>query len=295
MSLSQLAQTMVSNIQSAYGQTLNDTKFYSSVAPAIQEFPWNYVAQSSAFIASLGNFYFLSGGSFSITLPDASATGSTGAVIGLRHAGTSLSQVYTINTTSSQTINGSNGSIASGGFALYTTGEKLWLMSDGTNWQIIDHYAETGWASYTPTGSLTTNATYSGFWKRRASECLGIVSMTLSGAANSTGSFTFTLPSNIAVNSSVLPNAVTQNIVMGNQGILCPSGGAQYLCGAYYVLNSGNATSLAVGSLTSLSSFSSTQYPSAAAPNSSGPIPSSWSANGFYTVGFTIPALGWQP
>jgi hypothetical protein len=42
------------------------------------------------------------------------------------HLGTSLSQIYTINTTSSQTVGG----VASGSYVLYTNGETLTLVSE---------------------------------------------------------------------------------------------------------------------------------------------------------------------
>lgn len=103
----------------------------------------------------------LSGTSGTLTLN--TAVGNKGQVIAIQHEGTSLSQVYTLNTTSAQTIGG----IASGSYALYTNGEVLRIVSDGSNWQILDHYARTGITTGTPTitgstsnptkGSMTTD------------------------------------------------------------------------------------------------------------------------------------------
>ncbi len=94
----------------------------------------------------------LSGASFSETLY--TAVGNTGLVLELVHNGTSLTQVYTLLTTSGQTIGG----IASGSYALYTNGERLKVVSDGANWQILNHVAQTAWAdsgaiAFTSTGS----------------------------------------------------------------------------------------------------------------------------------------------
>ncbi len=103
----------------------------------------------------------LSGSSFTSTLP--TAVGVTGKRYKYIHAGTSLTQIYTLATTSSQTIGG----VASGSYILYTAGETLELVSDGSNWQIENHYAQTAWASYTPTytGYGTVSTTYV-FWRR---------------------------------------------------------------------------------------------------------------------------------
>jgi hypothetical protein len=83
----------------------------------------------------------LSGTSFVETL--FTAVGNTGKTLRLVHNGTSLSQVYTLNTTSGQTIGG----IAGGSYALYTNGETLKLVSDGANWLILDHKTQTDWSS----------------------------------------------------------------------------------------------------------------------------------------------------
>ena len=82
----------------------------------------------------------LSGASFTITLP--TAVGNTGKEFTFLHEGTSLTQVYTFNTTSSQTIGG----IASGVYKLYTNGEKLKIFSDGANWKISNHVTNTAQA-----------------------------------------------------------------------------------------------------------------------------------------------------
>jgi hypothetical protein len=93
------------------------------------------------------DYLYLSGASFTMTL--FTAVGNTGKVLTIVHNGTSLTQLYTLNTTSAQTIGG----IASGGFILYTNGERLRIISDGSNWQIADHTAVTKWSSsnYSPT------------------------------------------------------------------------------------------------------------------------------------------------
>lgn len=107
----------------------------------------------------------LSGASFTVTIP--TAIGNTGKVLTLKHLGSNLSQVYTLNSTSGQTIGG----LASGVYNLSTNGEKLEIYSDGSNWQIKSHDTKTDWIDsgeglasfYTFTissGSATLGATY---------------------------------------------------------------------------------------------------------------------------------------
>lgn len=105
----------------------------------------------------------LSGASFTSTLP--TAVGVAGKRYKYLHGGTSLSQVYTLNTllASGQTIGG----VASGSYALYTNGEVLEIESDGANWIIVNHYTSSAWTSYTPTlvGFGTTTSQDFNWWR----------------------------------------------------------------------------------------------------------------------------------
>lgn len=109
------------------------------------------------------NVLMLSGSSFTQTLY--TAVGNTGRILEIIHDGTSLTQVYTLATTGGQTIGG----IASGSYALYTNGESLKLISDGSNWKILNHKTETDPVAFTPTvnnyGTITS-ATNASFWHR---------------------------------------------------------------------------------------------------------------------------------
>lgn len=73
----------------------------------------------------------LSGASFTSTLP--TAVGVAGKRYKFIHRGTSGTQIYTLATTSSQTIGG----YASGAYILYQSGDSLEIESDGANWIII--------------------------------------------------------------------------------------------------------------------------------------------------------------
>ena len=113
---------------------------------------FNYTAQTSNYNAVVSDFIVASGASFSITLP--TAVSQSGKGIKILHNGTSLTQIYTLITTSGQTIGG----VASGAYVLYTNGESLSLLSDGSNWQIDSHKATTPWSTNTAITLSSLNA-----------------------------------------------------------------------------------------------------------------------------------------
>lgn len=126
-----------------------------------------------------------SGASFTITFP--TAVGCAGKQFTINHSGTSLSQVYTLATTSSQTIGG----IATGVYKLVTNGESLTFQSDNANWIITNHTTNTAWSG---TFAVTAAAgfgvvTASSIKTRRVGDtmaCMG--SFTAGTAAASTAS-----------------------------------------------------------------------------------------------------------
>lgn len=147
----------------------------------------------------------LSGASFTQTL--FTAAGNTGKVITIQHAGADdLSQVYTLNTTSAQTIGGH----ASGAYALYTKGETLKIISDGSNWLILDHKADTEWTVYTPTiGGFGTVSSLDAKWKRDGNK-ISIKCFFVAGTVAASPA-TISLPGSSSINtSSVIGNQIDQ-------------------------------------------------------------------------------------
>lgn len=177
----------------------------------------------------------LSGASFTFTLT--TAVGVAGKIVTIRHGGTSLTQVYTIDTTSSQTIAACDGTTTS--YVLYTNGEILKLVSDGSNWQVLDHVAETGW---TNSGAWTIEAVSGNptkatsptvdelYWKRSGN----MVSLrgcyykasTATGSAAGTGNYLFGLPANITLNTTVHPVATGTVIGENTRAVLDSNGAA---------------------------------------------------------------------
>lgn len=129
------------------------------------------------------------------------AVGNTGKVVTIIHNGTSLSQVYTLNTVGTETIGG----VAADTYALYTNGESLRIISDGTNWKILDHKTNTQWVSDgTITITATTTAPTKGntvtvdrmLWRRVGSNLEGRMEYkqtASTGSAAGTGDYLFKL------------------------------------------------------------------------------------------------------
>lgn len=257
---------------------------------------FNFVSKTSAYTAIINDYVLSSGASFIITLP--TAVSVAGQQIGIQHAGTSLTQVYTLNTTSSQTIGG----IASGSYALYTNGETLVLVSDGANWQILNHKTDTGWidggaitigattTAPTPSSTVTNNKLR---WRRVGDSSqfhFEYRQSSNASAANGVGDYLFPVIANMTIDTSKVTAYATANgwaTALSNMGTNVGNatmyiiGGAQGT-GNVFVHNSTNVRVQGIDT----------------AP-SGGVI----SANGYqlgvggmgYQFNYVLPILGWQP
>lgn len=197
--LAKATLTAGSNITITNGNGSISIAATSSATPA-----YTYVSQSSTLNpAVIGDYYLLSGASFTITLP--TAVGISGQTVLFQHNGTTFTQVYTFNTTSSQTIGG----VASGSYALYTT-EFLELISDGANWQIKTHRTKSAPVTFTVTSSLSTNVTWTGRWWRDGS-LMYLSAHAIFSGATSTATLSVTLPGSMTIDTSALVVTTTTN------------------------------------------------------------------------------------
>lgn len=154
----------------------------------------------------------LSGASFTFSLP--AAASNTSRMVTIWHNGTSLTQVYTIDPNGAETIDGT------ATFILYTAGERLTVISDGTNWLKLDHWAQTAWAdagamTITGTTSNPTKATTPDydhvFWRRdgKTAHVKWIFQVSSgAGAADGSGNYLFAMPTGIAIDA-ILPPVAT--------------------------------------------------------------------------------------
>lgn len=234
-----------------------------------------------------------SGASFALTLP--SAIGLKGKEYTIIHNGTNLTQVYTLNTTSSQTIGG----VAGGSYALYTNQETLRIVSNDVNWIINYHFAETPWidsgpitiqATTTNPTKATTRSNDAMFWKRKGSDVhinMQYRQEATTGAAAGSGTYFFPLPTNITIDAGVaaaFSGGTTIGSLVGTWGggivgdnslkrpatVRFRDSTSFYLFGYTTVGNT-------------LNSVSSTLFQTTAA------------AGVTYSVDFIVPIAGWQP
>lgn len=190
----------------------------SWAAPAGTE-AYRSITSTDTLSSSTDGIAVLSGASFTLNLP--TAVGNQGKTFTIKHNGTSLTQVYTIDGSGAQTI---DGSIT---YSLYTNGETIKIVSDNANWHVIEHKCNTGW---TNAGTTTITSTGGGvskgtativrdvvWWRRVGSNAE--VRMTFwksaTGTATSgTGDYKFGMPSNMTIDIAAL-NADTQVLGAG--------------------------------------------------------------------------------
>jgi hypothetical protein len=160
----------------------------------------------------------LSGASFTSTLP--TAVGVAGKRYKFIHAGTNLSQKYTLATTGGQTIGG----IASGSYLLCTTGEILVVESDDANWLIVSRQTGayfsagttivTGATSNPTKGTITTDSMYV---QRRGKMARLIIryNQTAVGGAAGSGAYLWALPTGMLFDSTVPTTGSTIPTIAG--------------------------------------------------------------------------------
>ncbi len=233
----------------------------------------------------------LSGASFTITLY--TAVGNSGKVLTLVHAGTSLTQVYTIATTSSQTVGG----IASGSYVLRTNGETLRIASDGANWIILEHKTASDWIDggvigLTSSGGGVAKGTTDADkmrWRREGKDIILNYAYRQTGTGTAgTGDYLFGFPTNITADTTLITLYAT---VLGNGTQWKPTNfiGA---CGI-----SGN-TEFGTGFSSMYDSTHMRIFALGTASQSVACAASNWNtslANVSYDCEVRFPVSGWQP
>lgn len=201
--------TRLTNGSAGQVLTSNGTTLAPSWGMASGSVARNIVSKTSAYTAIINDYILASSSSFNITLP--TAVGVSGQTIVIQHNGTNFSQVYTLLTTSSQTVGG----FTSGSYSLYTNGETLELASDGANWQVLNHNAVTGEINTGVTGitATTTNpvkgtTSVDQVWLKRNGSRAEIrieyrQTAIGSGTAGS-GDYLFAMPSNVGIDVASL-------------------------------------------------------------------------------------------
>lgn len=165
-----------------------------------------------------------SGGSWTLSLPAASTV--TGKVLYIVRTDQTLANAVTIDPNSTETINGSTTR------KLATRYESYTIQSDGSNWLILDHYIDSNWVSFTPTGTWVANTTYTGFWKRVGDSIQIQWKIALSGAPTA-ANLAIDIPANLTLDTTKLADASTVG-VFGHGAINDASGSTYENCFLIY-------------------------------------------------------------
>lgn len=154
-------------------------------------------SKTSAYNAVNGDFVLCdsSGGTFAVTLP----TATSGHQVGIRKTDTSVVAVTVVGT-----VNGVSGD------RLDTQNETIIYVADGTNWHQLARSVPSVWTSYTPTGSWTTNTTYTGKWKREGNFMYVDVYVQLAGAPDAV-SLNIDIPLGLSIETSGLAHGGAGN------------------------------------------------------------------------------------
>lgn len=243
----------------------------------------------------------LSGASFTQNLP--TAVGNTGKTFTIKHNGTSLTQVYTLDGNGSQTIDGATT------YGLYTNGETVKLVSDGANWHVIEHKTATDWiadgtvsSKITGTGGTNPNINSNTIlvntvrWRREGRDAIvnySFAQSTVSGGTPGTGDYKFALPSGLTIDITTPSITAYTTVVAGIHNYTNSVGWAAIKAstsnqgsGVYVYdstnvrIGSGGAGATAGGSATAMVSAS------IAAIND---------ANIGYNFEIRVPIVGWKP
>lgn len=130
---------------------------------------------------------------------------------------------------SSGTVRGKLTSVASNEPSISLDNGRL---GSATNVGVADLITES--TAFTPTGSLTTNATYTGRRWRVGDRFRAEMTVSFSGT-NTQGELTFNLPSDVVIDTSKLTlGTSTSNYSIGSEGQVVDSGSNQYFIFPYY-------------------------------------------------------------
>lgn len=137
-----------------------------------------------------------SGGSFTMTLP--AAASNSGKIYTIKRTDSTIANTVTLDANAAETIDGDLTRL------LYTQNESYTIVSDASNWKVIEHKSITPWTTYTMTIGATTTPPTKGTvttdlarW-RRSGDCIEIrydIVQTSAGSGGS-GNYLFPVPNN---------------------------------------------------------------------------------------------------
>ena len=196
-----------------------------------------YVTKTTTYTAVLTDYFILgsaSGGSWTLTLP--TAVGITGKIFIIGRSDQTLANAITVDGNASETINGS------ANLKLATQGERIKIVSDGTNWQLLERFIPSVWTAFTPTGSWVTNTTYTGMWRRSGDSIDLQYVLNLSGAPTS-ASLTLNIVSGLTMDNTKFIGAVYGTGAYVDAGSTLYRGGVDTISATQFACSVGESSS----------------------------------------------------
>ena len=138
-------------------------------------------------------------GAITITLP-AVANIPTGKLYEVKKTDSSNGNAITIDGNAAETIDGALTT------TINTQYESIKIISDGSNWHLLDRVIPSVWTAYTPTGAWTTNATYTGFWRRVGDSMQVMAKIALAGAPDALD-MSISIPSGYTIDTAKIVDA----------------------------------------------------------------------------------------
>lgn len=146
-----------------------------------------------------------SGGAFTLTLP--TAVGNTGKQFKIKYTDSGFANALTVDGDGTETIDGSTTT------TLNTLGETLVIVSDGSNWEILDRKIPSVWTSFTPTGDFGST-TYTGQW-RRVGDSAEIQAKGVMTGSPGTATMTIDVPSGMIMDAAKLAGTASNTNTLG--------------------------------------------------------------------------------
>lgn len=155
----------------------------------------NVVSKTSNYTAVANDYVKVDGssGAFTVTLP--TAVGISGQIINIKRIDNNLTNRISVVTTSSQTID----TVST--VHLATQFEEWIFVSDGANWSIQNHRADSPFTSYTPTYTGIGTVTNSALIWRRIGDSLEVMG-TFTNGSNAGVLASITIPSGLAIDTT---------------------------------------------------------------------------------------------
>lgn len=162
---------------------------------------------------------------------------------------------------------------------LRISGEKVTLVG-GTDFWLSTRYVPSRWVSYTPTGTWSTNTTYTGFWRRKGDSLDLHLAVAVTGAPD-TAALTVNLPGGLTIDTNKIAVATANITPFMSHGIIKDAGTNDFSAMVRY----SSTTAIAIHKDDGDGTYSAVTQAA----------PMTW-ASGDYLIlyAFGIPIVGWE-